>query len=159
MGYAQKYLRNFQGCIVSISPESSSTLGEVVMLMDSGKMALCIQSLLQRKAVFPRGYDRMEISVILELANIIIHAIIGTLANSLGFSYSLDLPLLISSQEEFTHIHFMKQGKTWKISLVLKASLKIPGSHVDTCFLLLVELESPFSFFRNLEKISTHVEY
>lgn len=149
MDYVQEYLQNsFSDIIFSTGQKEDRPLGEVAMLMDNNKARIIVNSLLKRVTETPLQYDCMETSVLIELANIIINAILGTLANHLGFNMMLRVPLLAKGKNELEKIPFMNQSKKWKVSLAIKMSLTIPAFKSETSFLLMIELRTPSIFFQ-----------
>ncbi|NUM35749.1 MAG: hypothetical protein HUU50_14475 [Candidatus Brocadiae bacterium] len=148
MDYVQEYLQNsFGDFIISTGQKEDRPLGEVVMLMDTSKARIIVNSLLKRPMESPLIYDRMESSVLSELANILINAILGTLANHLGFTMMLRVPSLAKGKAELEKVPFMNPAKKWKVSLAVKTSLSIPAFKSETSLLFMIELRTPSVFF------------
>ena len=155
MRYAQEYIRKeFPNFLISIDQKEKAPLGRVVMLMDPCKMELVVNSLLERALNTPLQYERLETSAITEMANIVINAILGSLANQLDFSMMLRAPVLIRSQEKQALLPFMDGYKQCKAGLIVKTNLKIPALGLKTLLLILVELNSLYTFLLKLEKAS-----
>ncbi len=148
MDYVQEYIQNsFSDFIISTGQKEERPLGEVALLMDSHKARIIVNSLLKKDIENPLQYNPMEMSVLSELANILINAILGTLANHLGFTMMLRVPAVIKGKSELEKVPFMSAAKKWKVSLAIKTSLSIPAFKSETSLLLMIELRTPSVFF------------
>ena len=151
MDYVQEYTeRKFANFLITTSQREQVPLGDVVMLMEPAKAAVIANLLLRRPASTPVEYNRLETSAIVEMANVVINAILGTLANHLAFAMMLKVPKIIKTKDELAALSFMQAAKQWKVSLGVKTSLTIPALGIDSLLLLLVELNSPYVFFQTL---------
>lgn len=151
MGYVQDYVRQKNlDFMVNTGPKEIGTIGEVLLVIDPTKMGIFVNALLHRPLTNIMQYTKMECSVILEFANIFINAILGTLANHLGFSMILRVPFLIRGINEVNSLGFMKPIHKWKLALATKTRITIPAWQMDTTILLLVELNSSNIFFDKL---------
>ncbi len=151
MGYVQEYAqRKFCEYVLSTGPKEPGTIGEVILIVDPARMAIFVNSLLKRNRQIQLQYDRMECSVILEFTNIVINAILGTLANHLGFNMVLRVPRLIRNQQEMSSLPFMNPARKWRMNLATKTRISIPDWQLETVLLLMVELYSTQRFFEKI---------
>lgn len=151
MGYAQDYaLKKFNEFVIGTGTKDSGTIGEVILILDPSKMGMFINALLRRNLATQIRYDRMESSVILEFANIVINGILGTLANRLGFNMVLRVPTLARSERDLNTMPFMSKNRKWKLNLATKTKISVPAWQTEAYLLLLVELNSPQHFFEKI---------
>ena len=151
MGYVQNYVKsNFSNFLIHTGQREEGMIGEVLMLAEPDKMGYLVNKLLRKNLNEPVKYSGLESSVVLEVANIVLNAILGTLANHLKFRMMLRVTKLLQEKESLDTLRFMEKSKQWKLCLAAKNRLLIPALNINTLMLLVVELTSPYCFFQKL---------
>lgn len=149
--YSDRKFSELSEIFISTGQKEQVPLGEVAVLVEPAPIAMIVNVLFGRPTTTTLTYGRMESSAIVELANIVINAILGTLANMLGFPMMLRVPKFVKTREELAAVPFMNKSRHWKLCLAVKSSLKAAALGMDTPMLLMVELNSPYMFFQKLK--------
>lgn len=123
-----------------------------VLLVLSKEGAVHLSSLLLDEDVQEEAFGESEQGAILELGNIMIGGLMGSLANTLDIEFHYDPPEIQLRGDDNLALGLWKSGEP--LVVVIKATLSIEGENVSSYLILLVNLEN---FDRLIKLLNQHL--